>query len=211
MVSTVPRIAADNLARVSGLSGSPASTLLISPAALLSSPSVADWVLESRRNVAKVTHLVGSNVCVLATQLSPTLCSHMDCSPPGSSVHGILQARTLEWVSIPFSSRQQSWNQSHMHLSLHRSSTSSHASTTTSLHPSYLSSHGCGIRHNFGSGGILITGPFTATILIRQVDSSNELRSAIKNESRGHFPGGPVVKTPCSQHSKSGFRLWLEN
>ena len=27
----------------------------------------------------------------------------MDCSPPGSSVHGILQARTLEWVSIPFS------------------------------------------------------------------------------------------------------------
>ena len=28
---------------------------------------------------------------------------HMDCSPPGSSVHGILQARTLEWVAIAFS------------------------------------------------------------------------------------------------------------
>ena len=28
------------------------------------------------------------------------LCSHMDCSPPGSSVHGILQARILEWVTI---------------------------------------------------------------------------------------------------------------
>jgi len=27
----------------------------------------------------------------------------MDCSPPGSSVHGILQARVLEWVAIPFS------------------------------------------------------------------------------------------------------------
>ena len=27
----------------------------------------------------------------------------MDCSPPGSSVHGILQARTLEWIAIPFS------------------------------------------------------------------------------------------------------------
>jgi len=27
----------------------------------------------------------------------------MDCSPPGSSVHGILQARILEWVAIPFS------------------------------------------------------------------------------------------------------------
>ena len=32
----------------------------------------------------------------------------MDCSPPGSSVHGILQARTLEWVAIP-SSRGSSW------------------------------------------------------------------------------------------------------
>ena len=31
-----------------------------------------------------------------------TLCDPMDCSPPGSSVHGILQARTLEWVAIPF-------------------------------------------------------------------------------------------------------------
>ena len=28
----------------------------------------------------------------------------MDCSPPGSSVHGIFQARILEWVAIPFSS-----------------------------------------------------------------------------------------------------------
>ena len=32
-----------------------------------------------------------------------TLCDPMDCSLPGSSVHGILQARTLEWVAIPFS------------------------------------------------------------------------------------------------------------
>ena len=35
-------------------------------------------------------------------------CDPMDCSPPGSSVHGILQARTLEWVVIPFS-RGSSW------------------------------------------------------------------------------------------------------
>ena len=32
-----------------------------------------------------------------------TLCDPMDCSPPGSSVHGIFQARILEWVAIPFS------------------------------------------------------------------------------------------------------------
>ena len=31
------------------------------------------------------------------------LCAHMDCSPPGSSVYGILQARILEWVAVFFS------------------------------------------------------------------------------------------------------------
>ena len=36
-------------------------------------------------------------------QLCPTLCNPVDCSPPGSSVHGILQARILEWVAISFS------------------------------------------------------------------------------------------------------------
>ena len=34
-------------------------------------------------------------------QSCPTLCEPVDCSPPGSSVHGILQARILEWVAIP--------------------------------------------------------------------------------------------------------------
>ena len=36
-------------------------------------------------------------------QLCPTLCDPMDCSPPGSSVHGIFWARILEWVAISFS------------------------------------------------------------------------------------------------------------
>ena len=49
-------------------------------------------------------------MCIRAKslQLYPTLCNPMDCSPPGSSVHGILQARILEWVAIPFS-RGSSW------------------------------------------------------------------------------------------------------
>ena len=37
------------------------------------------------------------------TQSRPTLCDPMDCRPPGSSVHGTLQARILEWVAISFS------------------------------------------------------------------------------------------------------------
>ena len=47
------------------------------------------------------------NVCVCVhaklLQVCPTLCDHMDCSLPGSSVHGILQAKILEWVAILFS------------------------------------------------------------------------------------------------------------
>ena len=43
------------------------------------------------------------SVCVLVAQLCLILCNPMDCSLPGSSVHGILQARILECVAIPFS------------------------------------------------------------------------------------------------------------
>ena len=47
-------------------------------------------------------------ICMPACMLSGFncgwLCDSMDCSPPGSSVHGILQARILEWVDMPFSS-----------------------------------------------------------------------------------------------------------
>ena len=43
----------------------------------------------------------------LVTQSCPSPCNPMDCSPSGSSVHGILQARILEWVDISFSTQQQ--------------------------------------------------------------------------------------------------------
>ena len=44
-------------------------------------------------------YVCGSSV----TQLCLTLCNLMDYSPPGSSAHGIFQARVLEWVAIAFS------------------------------------------------------------------------------------------------------------
>ena len=43
------------------------------------------------------------DTCEKAKVLVAQLCNPMDCSPPGSSVRGILQARKLEWVAIPFS------------------------------------------------------------------------------------------------------------
>ena len=40
-------------------------------------------------------------VVVVRAQLCSTICDPMDCSPPGASVHGIIQARMLEWVAFP--------------------------------------------------------------------------------------------------------------
>ena len=53
------------------------------------------------------------NVNVVA-QSCPTLCDPVDCSLPGSSLHGIFQARVLEWIAISFSKgssqpRDQTW------------------------------------------------------------------------------------------------------
>ena len=51
--------------------------------------------------------LLASCECEVA-QSRPTLCDPIDCSLPGSSIHGIFQARILEWVAISFS-RRSSW------------------------------------------------------------------------------------------------------
>ena len=57
----------------------------------------------------KLTTLMGiikkgeRKVQVLVAQLCLTVCNPLDCSPPGSSVLGILQARILEWIALPFS------------------------------------------------------------------------------------------------------------
>ena len=59
----------------------------------------------------------GTSSEVLVTQLCSSLCDSMDCSLPGSSVHGILQGRILEWVAIPFSRRIFLTQGSNPHLS----------------------------------------------------------------------------------------------
>ena len=66
---------------------------------------LSDW---TELNVSKMVYdgvcvCVCVCVCVLVIQSCLTLCSSMDCSPLISSVHGILQARILEWVAMPFS------------------------------------------------------------------------------------------------------------
>ena len=58
--------------------------------------SFLGWLLMSEDSLFKV---LGLKVC-LVSQSCPALCDPMDCSPPGSSVHGVFQARILEWVAI---------------------------------------------------------------------------------------------------------------
>ena len=59
--------------------------------------------LPSRAPSAAVLGVGGGAAAVAAKLLQscPTLCDPMDCSPPGSSIHGIFQARVLEWVALP--------------------------------------------------------------------------------------------------------------
>ena len=55
--------------------------------------------------------------CCLAVQSCLTLCNPIDCNPPDSSVHGISQARILEWVAISFSrGSSQPRDRTHIHL-----------------------------------------------------------------------------------------------
>ena len=53
---------------------------------------------KSWENMLKV-----KEVTVLVAQSGPTFCNPVNCSPPGSSVHRVLQTRKQEWVAIPFS------------------------------------------------------------------------------------------------------------
>ena len=63
-------------------------------------------------NMSLLKIILRECVCVLVTHSCPTLCNPMGCSPPGSSVHGILQVRMLEWVAISSSrGSSQSRNQ----------------------------------------------------------------------------------------------------
>ena len=68
-------------------------------------PKLLDSKLAARGAVPELllSKVLKVKVKALVAQLCPTLCDPMDCSPSGSSVHGILQARIPEWVAIPFS------------------------------------------------------------------------------------------------------------
>ena len=86
-------------------------TLLLCPPQYIKENRIKEWIWQQ----------IGQGwiqglfmLCAKSLQSCPILCDPMDCSPPGTSVQGILQARTLKWFAIPFSrgsSRPRDWTQ----------------------------------------------------------------------------------------------------
>ena len=73
-------------------------------------PHLLHWQADSLPlcNLGSHTHIYYIHICIYmkwseVAQSCPTVCNPVDCSLSGSSIHGILQARILEWVAISFS------------------------------------------------------------------------------------------------------------
>ena len=87
---------------------------------ILNAKTFLDTILDILQHILFFYYGRYRNACTHAQslQLWPTLCDPMDCSPPGSSVRGILQAIILEWVAMPSSGgSSQPRDQIHMSVS----------------------------------------------------------------------------------------------
>ena len=72
------------------------------------------WTIHGVAESDTTEHACTINMTMLVTHHVQLFCDPMDCSPPGSSVHGILQERILEWVAIsssrgPSQPRDRTW------------------------------------------------------------------------------------------------------
>ena len=89
-------------------------------------------------------------------QLCPTLSDPMDYSLPGSSVHGIFQARVLEWVAIAsthFPCSLQNWSNCRTVLYL-RDPPTGHSSLSSNGYPMMSSSDAVAMQHHIGRPGV---------------------------------------------------------
>ena len=128
-------------------------------------------------------------------------CGPMNCSPPGSSVHGVIQARILEWVAISFS-RGSSWPRDWTHVSCsscigklipyHWATWEAHMQiihTHTHTHI-YIHTHTYTSKEKFISG------------FPKRKNQGRNFN--IKQYECRNFRGGPVAKTQCSQCNGPG-------
>ena len=117
-------------------------------------PTQMSLDLWAKKETVKYLKTYPSFACPRAKSLQPylTLCNPMDCSPPGSSLHGILQARILEWVAMP-SSRGSSRPRDQASVSYISHTTSGfYCWAMEKAHPSFKSHHTCVSKEGFPGG-----------------------------------------------------------
>ena len=105
-LTTFPALLDLPLQKLSGLTAAIASTELTTTRDHVMVPSSVRASGLACRGPYDITSTLGClplGVCAKSLQFGPTLCDRMDCSLPGSPVHGILQARIMVWVGILFS------------------------------------------------------------------------------------------------------------
>ena len=138
-----------------------------------------------------------------AAQSCPTLCDPMDCSIPGSSVHGIFQARVLEWVAISFSRGSS------------RPRDRTRVSCIAGRQTLYQLSHqGSLIFFSLGSTKFFLCVSSTCmplTLQTPQAARPYKTMTSIRSSNPRDFPGGPVVRTLHVQCRGPKFDPWSGN
>ena len=141
--------------------------------------------------------------CVLVAQSCLTL--SMDCSPPGSSVHEIFQARILERVAISFSrGSSQPRDRTRVSCTAGRSFTNWATRDLLIAATVFLSAQ---VQKLWDHHGFF---PSAALYPTNQL-LTKCCQFLKKNIAHKDFPGGPVAKTLCSQCRVSGFHPWSGN
>ena len=136
-------------------------------------------ILEGRRETYATYACVGAKLL----QLRPTLCYPMECSLPGSSVVGILQARILEWVAMP-SSRGSAWPRDQTPIS-------------------YISCMGRWVLYHYRHLGTLIPPTPCIKLEVLCILSPNFkfFVVVVKYISRDNFPNFHILQSHVGDHS----------
>ena len=152
------------------------------------------------------TALLLTHDCMHAVLLQsrPTLCDSMGCSLPGSSVHGILQVRTLEWVTMPCS-RGSSRLRGRTHVSrlLHRQ-----AGSLFQVPPGKPITTWVWLNWQAKPSGNFIELGNTSYQLKHKSEGREKL---LDKECSWDYPGSSVVKTPHPQWKGPRFDPWWGN
>ena len=131
-------------------------------------------------------------------QLSPTLCDPIDGSPPGSSIPGILQARTLEWVAISFCN---AWKWKVKVKSLSRVQLLATPWTAAHQAPPSMGF----ARQEYWSGVPL---PYKVTVQIQALRTGFTFTEGI---SYFHLWLSLILKEPSPRSFATGYSLWFIN